>query len=148
ESVGNEGVLGDLLAGGSVTIYRNAQDAKIGGVTSQTGSVTIGQSDSSTEAVRDYNVNAGTIGSVTAATSVNIRSTAQGSVAAGEGELVKAGSSVTIGTITVQNANTVNGQDVNEDGVLLVAVDAARALDEGMIEVQVAAQGENAPGYS
>ena len=107
ESVGNEGVLGDLLAGGSVTIYRNAQDAKIGGVTSQTGSVTIGQSDSSTEAVRDYNVNAGTIGSVTAATSVNIRSTAQGSVAAGEGELVKAGSSVTIGTTTVQNANTV-----------------------------------------
>ena len=43
---------------------------------------------------------------------------------------------------------TVNGQDVNEDGVLLVAVDAARALDEGVIEVQVAAQGENAPGYS
>lgn len=107
ESVGNEGVLGDLSAAGSVTIYRNAQGAKIGGVTSQTGSVTIGQSDSSTEAVRDYNVNAGTIGSVTAATSVNIRSTAQGSVAAGEGELVKAGSSVTIGTASVQNANTV-----------------------------------------
>ncbi|HIU72111.1 MAG TPA: S-layer homology domain-containing protein [Candidatus Galloscillospira excrementipullorum] len=104
---GNEGVLGDLSAAGSVTIYRNAQDAKIGGVTSQTGSVTIGQSDSSTEAVRDYNVNAGTIGSVTAATSVNIRSTAQGSVAAGEGELVKAGSSVAVGTATVQNANTV-----------------------------------------
>ena len=107
ESVGNEGVLGDLLAGGSVTIYRNAQDAKIGGVTSQTGSVTIGQSDSSTEAVRDYNVNAGTIGSVTAATSVNIRSTAQGSVAAGEGELVKAGTTVTIGTSALLNEGGV-----------------------------------------
>ncbi len=107
ESVGNEGVLGDLSAAGSVTIYRNAQGAKIGGVTSKTGSVTIGQSDSSTEAVRDYNVNAGTIGSLTAATTVNIRSTAQGSVAADEGELVKAGTTVTIGTSAVQNANTV-----------------------------------------
>lgn len=107
ESVGNEGVLGDLSAAGSVTIYRNAQDAKIGGVTSQTGSVTIGQSDSSTEAVRDYNVNAGTIGSVTAATSVNIRSTAQGSVAAGEGELVKAGTTVAIGTSALLNEGGV-----------------------------------------
>lgn len=107
ESVGNEGVLGDLLAGGSVTIYRNAQDAKIGGVTSQTGSVTIGQSDSSTEAVRAYNANAGTVGSVDAELAVYVRSVTAGSVATGEGELVKAGSSVTIGTASVQNANTV-----------------------------------------
>ncbi len=107
ESVGNEGVLGDLSAAGSVTIYRNAQDAKIGGVTSQTGSVTIGQSDSSNEAVRAYNTNAGTIGSVDAGLAVYVRSITAGSVAAGEGELVKAGTTVTIGTSAVQNANTV-----------------------------------------
>ena len=38
---------------------------------------------------------------------VYVRSVTAGSVAAGEGELVKAGTSVTVGTATVQNANTV-----------------------------------------
>ena len=107
ESVGNEGVLGDLSAAGSVTIYRNAQGAEIGSVTSRTNNIIIGQSDSSNEAVRDYNTNAGTIGSVDAGLAVYVRSVTAGSVAAGEGELVKAGSSVAIGTTTVQNANTV-----------------------------------------
>ena len=104
---GNKGVLGDLSAAGSVTIYRNAQGAKIGSVTSKTSNIIIGQSDSSNEAVRDYNTNAGTIGSVDAGLAVYVRSVTAGSVAAGEGELVKAGSSVAIGTTTVQNANTV-----------------------------------------
>ena len=104
---GNKGVLGDLSAAGSVTIYRNAQGAEIGSVTSRTNNIIIGQSDSSNEAVRDYNTNAGTIGSVDAGLAVYVRSVTAGSVAAGEGELVKAGSSVAIGTTTVQNANTV-----------------------------------------
>ena len=104
---GNEGVLGDLSAAGSVTIYRNAQGAKIGGVTSQTGSVTIGQSDSSNEAVRAYNTNAGTIGSVDAGLAVYVRSVTAGSVATGEGELVKAGTTVAIGTSALLNEGGV-----------------------------------------
>lgn len=46
---------------------------------------------------RGYNTNAGTVGSVDAGLAVYVRSVTAGSVATGEGELVKAGSSVTIG---------------------------------------------------
>ena len=106
--MGNEGRIESLTAGTSVTIYRNT--GRVGALDAQT-SVTIGQGNNASADVRAYNVNSGSIGSVAAGTTVGIYGgVTQGSVAAGEGELVKAGSSVTIGSLTYPNYTTV-GQD-------------------------------------
>ncbi len=102
---GNEGTIGDITGGTSVTVYRNT--GTIGGLTAQASSVTIGQSNNSNAELAGYNLNSGMIGSVDAATTVAVYSDVAGSVAAAEGQTVKSGTTVTVGTASVPNRNNI-----------------------------------------
>ena len=88
-----------IKADASITVYRNC--GTIGSIESTAGSVTIGQSSANHA---EYQVNSGTIGSITAGASVGIyNNTETGKIATEESEAVTAGGSINIGTV-VNNA--------------------------------------------
>ncbi len=103
---GNSGSIGDIQ-GVSINVYRNVGQGQISSLTTTTGAIVIGQSDTTNDDVAQYNGNSGTIGSVSAGTSVAIRSVAAGNVATGTGQAVRAGTSVTIGSTQNPNGNDV-----------------------------------------
>lgn len=92
--IGNAGgTIGNVSAGTSVNIYRNA--GTIGDVASTTSSVAVGGNNDAE--VYTYNTNSGAIGGISAGTSVTVYgNTASGTIAAAEGKSITAAGSVSI----------------------------------------------------
>ena len=116
KNIGNTGTIESIEATGNVSIYRNnGENATIESIKSTSGSVTIGLNNNT------FNANTGSIGSVDAKTSVTINSYSgqvDGSVAAGDGQTIKAGTSVTIGSANVANAIDFGTVGASTDVVL------------------------------
>ena len=101
---GVQGEIGNITAASSITLYRNL--GVIGDITSQAGGITIGQNN---EQYDDYQINAGTIGSINVKTSVAIyNNTAEGKIAAGSDQSITAYTGISIGyTDNYQNKGTI-----------------------------------------
>ena len=101
---GVQGKIGNITAASSIALYRNL--GVIGDITSQTGGITIGQNN---EQYDDYQINAGTIGSINVKTSVAIyNNTAKGKIAAGSEQAITAYTSISIGYADkCQNKGTI-----------------------------------------
>ena len=101
---GVQGEIGNITAASSITLYRNL--GVIGDITSQAGGITIGQNN---EQYDDYQINAGTIGSINVKTSVAIyNNTAEGKIAAGSEQAITAYTSISIGYADkCQNKGTI-----------------------------------------
>ena len=101
---GVQGKIGNITAASSIALYRNL--GVIGDITSQTGGITIGQNN---EQYDDYQINAGTIGSINVKTSVAIyNNTAEGKIAAGSEQAITAYTSISIGYADkYQNKGTI-----------------------------------------
>ena len=99
-----QGEIGNITAASSITLYRNL--GVIGDITSQAGGITIGQNN---EQYDDYQINAGTIGSINVKTSVAIyNNTAEGKIAAGSEQAITAYTSISIGYADkCQNKGTI-----------------------------------------